>query len=105
MKMLLVNTDYVSDKKLETIGIVRGSVVRTKHIGRDIMAGFRTIIGGEIKGYTDMLNEAREIASERMIQDAQNLGADAIVNIRYETASVMQAASEIIVYGTAVKFK
>jgi len=103
--MLLVNTDYVSDKKLKTIGIVRGSVVRTKHIGRDIMAGFRGIVGGEIKGYTDMLNEAREIAIERMVKEAEELGADAVVNIRYETASVMQAASEIIVYGTAVKYK
>jgi len=103
--MLLVNTDYVSDKKVETLGIVRGSVVRTKHIGRDIMAGFRGIVGGEIKGYTDMLNEAREIAAERMVKEAEELGADAVVNIRYETASVMQTASEIIVYGTAVKFK
>ena len=103
--MLLVNTDYITGKELETLGIVKGSIVRTKHIGKDIMAGFKTIIGGEIKGYTDMLNEAREIATERMIEGANVLDADAVINVRYETASVMQAASEIIVYGTAVKFK
>jgi len=103
--MVLVNTESIEGKKLETLGLVRGSVAQTKHIGKDIMAGFKNIIGGEIKGYTDMLNEARNTANQRLIEEAEKLGADAIVNIRYETSSVMASAVEIIVYGTAVKFK
>jgi len=103
--MILVNTDYIEGKKLETLSLVKGSVVRTKHIGRDIMAGFKTIVGGEIKGYTEMMNNARALATKRMVEQAEKIGADAIVNIRYESAAVMAGAAEIIAYGTAVKFK
>ena len=102
--MVLVNTDYIAGQKLQTISIVRGSVVMTKHIGSDIGASLKTIIGGEINAYTDMLNNAREIATSRMIEDAARFGADAIVNVRYTTSSVMQGASEILAVGTAVKF-
>ena len=102
--MVIVNTDYISDKKLQIIGLVKGSIVQSKHIGRDIMAGFKTIVGGEIKSYTDMMNEAREIAITRMIEDANVKGADGIVNVRFATADIMQGAAEVIAYGTAVKF-
>ena len=79
-------------------------MVQSKHIGKDIMAGFKTIVGGEIHGYTEMLNEARDIATKRMVADAEKLGADAVLKVTYETASVLQGAAEIMVYGTAVKF-
>lgn len=102
--MVLVNTDYISGQQLQTLTIVRGSVVMTKHIGSDIGASFQTIVGGEVRGYTDMLSQAREIATARMIEDAQRWGADAIVNVRYTTSSVMQGASEILATGTAVTF-
>lgn len=103
--MILVTTDYVSGKELETISMVRGSVVQSKNIGRDIMAGFKTMVGGEIKDYTAMMNEARAIATKRMVEEAQGLGADAVVDIKYASSAVMQGAAEIIAYGTAVKFK
>ena len=103
--MLLVNTSYVSNIELETLGLVKGSVVQSKHYGRDLMAGLKTLIGGEIKGYTEMLVEAREIACNRMIDEARRFNADAIVNIRFATSAIMQNAAEVIVYGTAVKFK
>ena len=102
--MVLVNTDYISGQQLQTLTLVRGSVVMTKHIGSDIGASFQTIVGGEVRGYTEMLMQAREIATARMIEDAQRCGADAIVNVRYTTSSVMQGASEILATGTAVKF-
>ena len=102
--MILVNTDFVSGKQLETLGVVKGSTIRSKHLGRDIGAAFKTIVGGELKGYADMISEAREIATQRMVDEAQALGADAIINLRYASASVMQGAAEILVYGTAVKF-
>ena len=102
--MVLVNTDYISGQQLQTLTLVRGSVVMTKHIGSDIGASFQTIVGGEVRGYTEMLMQAREIATARMIEDAQRFGADAIVNVRYTTSSVMQGASEILATGTAVKF-
>ena len=103
-KVVLVNTDYIMGQKLQTLSIVRGSVVMTKHIGSDIGASFKTLVGGEIKAYTDMLNNAREIATARMMEDAARFGADAVVNVRYTTSSVMQGASEILAVGTAVKF-
>jgi len=103
--MIIVNTDYISDKELETIGLVKGSIVQSKNIGRDLMSSFKTIVGGEIKSYSDMLNEARAIATKRMVQEAESLGADAVVNARYSSSSVMQGAAEVIIYGTAVKFK
>ena len=102
--MVLVNTDYITGQKLQTLSIVRGSVVMTKNFGSDLGASFRTLVGGEIKAYTDMLNNAREIATARMMEDAARFGADAVVNVRYTTSSVMQGASEILAIGTAVKF-
>lgn len=103
--MLLVNTDYISGKELETLGIVKGSIVQTKNFGKDFMAGIKTLVGGEVKEYTDMLNQARQIAVKRMVDEAEEMGADAIVNIRYASSSLMQGAAEVIAYGTAVKYK
>jgi uncharacterized protein YbjQ (UPF0145 family) len=101
--MILVNIDYVPGKKVEKVfGVVKGSVVNSKHIGKDIMASLRTLVGGEIEEYTQMLDEARKIAVSRMVKDAENLGANAIINIRFASASVMQSAAEIMAYGTAV---
>lgn len=102
--MLLVNTDYISGKELETLGIVKGSIVQTKNFGKDFMAGIKTLVGGEVKEYTDMLNQARQIAVKRMVDEAEAMGADAIVNIRYASSSLMQGAAEVIAYGTAVKY-
>ncbi|MDE6318643.1 MAG: YbjQ family protein [Lachnospiraceae bacterium] len=102
--MLLVNTDYISGKELETLGIVKGSIVQTKNFGRDFMAGIENLVGGEVKEYTDMLNQARQIAVKRMVDEATQMGADAIVNIRYASSSLMQGAAEVIAYGTAVKY-
>lgn len=102
--MILVNTDYITGKTLETIALVKGSTIQSKNIGRDITQSFKTIIGGELKAYTDMMNEARDLATDRMIKEAEKLQADAIINVRYTTSSVVQGAAEILVYGTAVKF-
>ena len=103
--MILVNTDYISGKELETLGLVQGSTIQSKNIGRDISQGFKTLVGGELKAYTDMLNEARALATKRMVGEAEALGADGVVNIRYASSTVMQGAAEVIAYGTAVKFK
>ena len=103
--MILVNTDYVSGKDSETLGLVKGSTIQSKNIGKDILQGLKTIIGGELKCYTEMMNEARALATKRMVQEAEGLGADAVVNIRYSSAAIMQNAAEVIAYGTAVKFK
>lgn len=103
--MQLLNIDYVPGKEFEAIGIVKGTVVQSKNIGRDFMAGMKTIVGGEIASYTQMLIEAREIATNRMVGEAQALGADAVVNVRYGSSAIMQGAAEVIAYGTAVKFK
>ncbi len=104
--MIIVNTDYIPGREITVaLGIAQGSVVQSKHFGRDIMAGLKTIVGGEIKGYTEMLTEARIIAHQRMIQEAEALGADALVNVRYTTSQVMQGSSELLAYGTAVKIK
>lgn len=102
--MILVNTDYVSGKELETLSLVRGSTIQSKHLGKDIAQAFKSMLGGELKAYNDMMNEARAIATKRMVAEAEALGADAIVNIRYASSSVMQSAAEVIVYGTAVRF-
>ena len=102
--MILVNTDFVSGRTLETIGLVKGSMIQSKHIGRDIMSSLKTIIGGELRAYSEMINEARRTATQRMIEEAQGLGADAIINVRYATSSILQGAAEVMVYGTAVKF-
>lgn len=103
--MILVNTDYITGKELEMLGIVQGSTIQSKNIGRDITQGFKTIIGGELKAYTEMMNEARKLATSRMIEDAKAMQADAIVNVRYASSAVLQGAAEIMAYGTAVRFK
>ena len=103
--MLLLNIDYVPGRELEALGIVKGTVVQSKNFGKDFMAGMKTLVGGEITGYTEMLVEARQIATKRMVDAAEALGADAVVGLRYASASVMQGAAEVIAYGTAVKFK
>lgn len=105
VQMLLVSTDYVSGKELEMLGLVKGSTVQSKHIGKDIMQGFKTIVGGELKSYTEMMNDAREIATKRMVEEAQALGADAVVCLRYSSSAVVDGAAEIMAFGTAVKFK
>lgn len=103
--MILVNTDYIAGKNLEMLGLVKGSTIQSKHIGKDIMQSFKTIVGGELKEYNSMMIEARELATKRMVQEAETLGADAIVNIRYASAEVMQGAAEVMAYGTAVRFE
>lgn len=103
--MILVNTDYITGKELEMLGLVKGSTIQSKNIGRDITQSFKTIIGGELGAYTEMMNEARALATKRMVAEAEQMGADAIVNIRYASSAVMQGAAEVIAYGTAVKFK
>ena len=103
--MLLVNIDYIPEKELEVLGLVRGTVVYCKNFGKDFMAGMKTLVGGEIVGYTEMLNTARQIATKRMVDDAEAMGADAIINVRYGSSSVMQGAAEVVAYGTAVKYK
>ncbi|MCL2047325.1 MAG: heavy metal-binding domain-containing protein [Defluviitaleaceae bacterium] len=102
--MLLVTTPTIPNKEFEVLGLVQGNVVRAKHIGRDIAAGFKNIVGGEIRGYTELMNDARKVATERMINAAAALNADAIVAVRYETCSIMASCSEVMAYGTAVKF-
>jgi uncharacterized protein YbjQ (UPF0145 family) len=92
-------------RPFETLGLVRGSMIQSKHIGKDMMAGFKTIVGGELKSYTEMMEESREIATQRMIEQAKLLRADAIVCVRYTSSSIMQGAAEVTAYGTAVKYK
>lgn len=104
--MLLLNIDYIPGKEIgEALGIVKGSVVQSKHFGKDFMAGMKTLVGGEIASYTEMLNESRQIAVKRMVDEAEALGADAVINMRYASSSMMQGAAEVIAYGTAVKIK
>jgi uncharacterized protein YbjQ (UPF0145 family) len=104
--MIIVNTDFVEGKKIkETLGLVRGNTVQAKSIGKDFKAGLRNIAGGEINEYTDMLAESREIALKRMEEKAEALGADAVINVRFMTSSIMGAAAEILAYGTAVKLQ
>ena len=102
--MILVNTDYVTGKELETLSLVKGSTIQSKNVGKDIAQAFKTLVGGELKAYNEMMNEARALATKRMVAEAEALGADAVVNIRYASSAVMQGAAEVIVYGTAVKF-
>lgn len=103
--MILVNTDYITGKELETLSLVKGSTIQSKHVGKDIAQAFKALVGGELRAYNDMMNEARALATKRMVAEAEALGADAVVNIRYASSAVMQSAAEVIVYGTAVKFK
>ena len=102
--MILVNTDYITGKEFETLTLVKGSTIQSKHIGKDIAQSFKTLVGGELKAYNEMMNEARALATKRMVAEAEELGADAVINIRYASSAVVQGAAEIIVYGTAVKF-
>lgn len=101
--MILVNTDYISGKDLEMLGLVKGSTIQSKNVGHDITQGLKTLVGGELKAYNEMMNEARAIATKRMCAEAEAMGADAIVNIRYASSAIMQGAAEVIAYGTAVK--
>ncbi len=103
--MILVNTDYISGKDLEMLGMVKGSTIQTVNALRDIGAGFKTLVGGELTKYNDMMNSARALATKRMAEEAEALGADAVVNIRYASSAIMQGAAEVIAYGTAVKFR
>lgn len=104
--MIVVNTETVPGHRVvEALGIVRGSTIRAKHIGKDIMAGLRGIVGGEVKEYTDMLTETRNESVNRMKQEARALGADAVVNLRFSTSQVMAGAAELLAYGTAVKIE
>ncbi len=103
--MKLVNIDYIPNQEFDVLGMVKGNVVQSKNLGKDIGAGFKTLVGGELKGYTEMLQEARQIATKRMVDEAEALGADAVVNVKFSSAAIMQGAAEVIAYGTAVKFK
>jgi uncharacterized protein YbjQ (UPF0145 family) len=101
--MIMSTTETIEGKKIvKQLGLVKGNTIRARHIGRDIMAGLRNVVGGEITDYTKMMAESREQALDRMIEDAQNLGANAIVGVKFATSMVMQSASEILAYGTAV---
>ena len=100
--MILTNTETLPDMKVtKVLGIVKGSTVRTKHLGRDFMAGLKTLVGGEIRGYTEMMIEARDQAEQRMIEECRQLGGNAVINVRYTTSAVMQGAAELLSYGTA----
>ena len=102
--MKLLTIEHIPGQAYEVLDTVKGTVVYSKNLGRDFMAGMKGLVGGEIVGYTEMLNEARQIATKRMVDAAEALGADAIVGLRYSSAAVMQGAAEIVAYGTAVKF-
>lgn len=102
--MILVNTDYITGKEFNMLGLLKGSTIQTKNLGKDISQGFKTLIGGELKAYNEMMNDARALGTKRMVEEAQDLSADAVVNIRYASSSVMAGAAEVIAYGTAVKF-
>ena len=102
--MLLLTLNYVPGKEIEALGIAKGTTVQSKNFGKDFMSGMKTLVGGEITAYTEMLGEARQIATGRMVKEAEAMGADAIVAMRYGSSSVMQGAAECIAYGTAVKF-
>lgn len=103
--MKLLSIDNIPGQEFEALGMVKGAIVQTKHFGNDFMAGIKTLVGGEIAAYTEMLNEARQIAVKRMVDEAVELGADAVIGVRYGSAQMMQGAAEVIAYGTAVKFK
>lgn len=104
--MIVTTTDYIPGYEVEEVlGVVTGSIVNSKHLGKDIAAAFKTLAGGEIKSYTELLNESRKIAVQRMITEAEKLGADAVIGLRFGSSSVMQGAAEILAYGTAVKLR
>lgn len=103
--MILTTTETIPGKEWELLALVKGSTVHSKNIGKDLMAGLKTLVGGELLSYTEMMDEARAIATKRMVDEAATLGADAIIGIRYTSSAIMQGASEIMAYGTAVKIK
>ena len=103
--MLIVTTEYIAGKELEMLGLVKGATIQTKHLGKDITQGFKTLVGGELVAYTEMMSDARALATKRMVQEAEALGADAVVGLHYASAAVMQGAAEVMAYGTAVKFR
>lgn len=102
--MILSTTDLIPGKNYEVIGLAKGSMIQSKNIGRDIGQGLKSLVGGELATYTEMMNESRSIATKRMVEDAEKMGADAIVAVRYGTSSIAQGAAEVFAYGTAVKF-
>ena len=101
--MLLLNIDHVPGREIEALSIVKGTIVQSKNFGKDFMASMKTLVGGEITGYTEMLIEARQIATKRMVDEAQALEADAVINVRFASSSLMQGAAEVTAYGTAVR--
>ncbi len=101
--MKLVSIDYIPGAEIEVLELVKGTVVQSKHIGKDFMAGMKTLVGGEIKGYTEMLNEARQIAVKRMVDEAKLLNTDAVIGVRFSSSQIMTGAAEVVAYGTAVK--
>ena len=101
--MKLISIDRIPGKEIEVLGIVKGTIVQSKNLGRDFMAGMKSLVGGEIVGYTEMLTEARQLATKRMVDEAEALGADAIIGVRYGSSQVMDGAAEVLAYGTAVK--
>jgi uncharacterized protein YbjQ (UPF0145 family) len=103
--LLLLNIDHIPGREVEALGLVKGSTVQSKNLGKDFMAGMKTLVGGEIEGYTQMLTEARQLATKRMVDEAEALGADAVLNVRFASASLMQGAAEVTAYGTAVRYK
>ena len=103
--MLILTTEQIAGKELEPLGLVKGSTIQTVNAFRDIGAGLKTLVGGELTKYNEMMNNARELATKRMVEEAQSMGADAVVSVRYSSASIMQNAAEVMVYGTAVKFR
>ncbi len=103
--MILTTTDSIGGRNLEMLGLVKGSTIQTVNAFRDIGAGLKTLVGGELTKYNEMMNNARALATKRMIEEAQSMGADAVVCVRYSSASIMQSAAEVMAYGTAVKFR
>ena len=103
--MRLSNLNHIPGQDFEVLGLVKGNTVQSKHIGKDIGAGLKTLVGGEIKGYTEMLQDARQIATQRMVEEAVSLQADAVINVRFSSSQIMEGAAEVIAYGTAVKFR
>ncbi|MBO5283935.1 MAG: YbjQ family protein [Lachnospiraceae bacterium] len=103
--MKLLSIEYIPGQEVEALGMVKGTIVQTKNVGRDFMAGMKNLVGGEIVGYTEMLNEARQIAVKRMVDEARELGADAVIGVKYGSSQIMSGAAEVIAYGTAVKYK
>ena len=101
--MLLLNINYIPDRKIQALGLVKGSVVQSKSFGKDFMSGMKNLVGGEMEAYTGLMIQARQIATKRMVDEAEALGADAIISVTYTSSSIMQGAAEVTAYGTAVR--